>query len=418
MSRKIFHKTTISKCVLVCLPGLLKTSIACGQDALQSLVRAESFNRARTQSRAEEPLRLRLGPVDLNFNTFVGLTYDDNVFLSENDARDDWYIRAGIGMDAFWPISDHSTLNATWGGSYEKYFQYSDKDRLSLTQSSISYDYFEDHFDLNVHDRFSLSQEPGDNGSVNNVAKFGGFENSAGVQTSWNYDLAGWMIGYDHYNFISTTAASDRLQRTAEYLVARSTLNLYPFLRAGPEFSTGFTRYDQPILSDNENYSIGGFVDTEITAKLHLEARGGYSYYTFDPSASLPLATNHNSWYLTGSLAHHYNSRISQSLDGGYVNELGTNSNLKERLYGAYHVGMTFNARVSGGVSLHAEKIKEGLGMEEEEYLRYGVTPQVVVNLSHNASLQLAYSFLYKNSDLPNRSYKRNQVSLQAAYHF
>jgi len=73
-------------------------------------------------------------------------------------------------------------------------------------------------FRINLHDRFSLSDDPADEIQLSNVVNYGRFENTAGVSVIWDLNKAVLTFGYDHYTYISTTDTFSYLDRNAEIL--------------------------------------------------------------------------------------------------------------------------------------------------------------------------------------------------------
>lgn len=393
------------------------------QDALRATLEGQSFARDREVSRTVDPLGLKLGPVTYSVTTYVDLTYDSNVFLDDSNTQDDFVVAPGATLDAYWPIDGLSALNVSLAVSYLKYFDYNDKDQLSIPLSAISYRRVWQDFRLDIHDRFLYSENPANDGSARGIAKFGGFENTAGIQGVWMpLDAFSWALGYDHYNYISTTSASEHRERGAEYLHTRAEYAFLPYVKAGPEASAGFTRYDRNTLSDNESYSLGAFLDVKITSTLTLEPHAGYAYYSFDSSDTLATASSRDTWYANLLMAHTLNRQLSQTLEGGLINELGSDANLDKTLYAAYAIRYRFNSRVDSALAAGIYDVSEEEGSlataGDSSYLRYSASPSVRVRLSNHAYIGASYRFIRRDSDLPNNDYDVHQATLRLSYQF
>ena len=86
--------------------------------------------------------------------------------------------------------------------------------------SQLAFDIFVGDFRINIHDRFSLEQDPVAEIALSNVADYGRFQNTAGVAVLWDLNQAVVTAGYDHYTFISTTDDFDYLDRNADIFSA------------------------------------------------------------------------------------------------------------------------------------------------------------------------------------------------------
>ena len=125
--------------------------------------------------------------------------------------------------------------------------------------SQLAFDIFVGDFRINIHDRFSLEQDPVDEMTLSNVADYGRFENTAGVSVLWDLNAAVATLGYDHYNFISTTSDFDYLDRNAEIVNGSIAFTPNATMSVGLEGAFVDTYYDQNVLNDSIAYSAGAF---------------------------------------------------------------------------------------------------------------------------------------------------------------
>src|SRR4029077_8153442 len=86
----------------------------------------------------------------------------------------------------------------------------------------------------------------------------------------------------DHYNYVSTTSNFDYLNRNAEIVGGTISYLVTPTISVGIEGNAVFTRYDQSVLSNNKDYSVGGFIETQITNNVKVRVAGGYQWIDFD----------------------------------------------------------------------------------------------------------------------------------------
>ncbi len=101
-------------------------------------------------------------------------------------------------------------------------------------------------FRINLHDRFSLQQDPTDEIQLSNVADYGRFENTVGVSVLWDLNKAVLTFGYDHYHLISQppapfliSTAMPRMLTFSAYFALTSTTG------AGLETTAVYSYYNQ-----------------------------------------------------------------------------------------------------------------------------------------------------------------------------
>src|SRR5205823_7360296 len=245
-------------------------------------------------------------------------------------------IRPNVTIDAIWPVTQLNTLRLDLGIGYAFYLDHSENNTngvLIAPNSQIAFDIFVGDFRINIHDRMSLQQDPIAEGALSNVADYGRFENTAGISVLWDLNQALVVVGYDHYNFVSTTNQFDYLDRNAEIVYGSVDFLLTPTIGLGPEANAVFTRYDQMVLNDNEDYSIGGFLEAQITNNLRVRVAGGYQWMDFDRNTVdffgfiAPDRGHDRDYYANILIGHRLNAAIRQTLSAGHESQLGVNSN-------------------------------------------------------------------------------------------
>jgi hypothetical protein len=232
-----FPAGKIGRALLVLL--LSVAPIARAQDAVRPSLAGEAAAEARRQSIDKIPYNLQLGPMKLRFSATLGFEYNDNVNLSDDgsaffpspfgpilvttEKQSDWIIRPQVNVNALWPITQLNTLRLDVGIGYAFYMDHSEYNTNGLLVnpgSQLAFDIFVGDFRINIHDRFSVEQDPVAEATLSNVADYGRFQNTAGISVLWDLNAAVVTVGYDHYNFISTTDTFEYLDRAAEMVNA------------------------------------------------------------------------------------------------------------------------------------------------------------------------------------------------------
>jgi len=166
----------------------------------------EAASEARRQSLDRIPYNLLVGPVRFRFSATAGFEYNDNVNYAERNSQEDFIFRPQVNFNALWPVTQLNSLRLDLGLGYGLYLDHSEYNTNSILltpNSQVSFDIFVSDFRINLHDRFSLTQDPIDEPGLSNAADYTHFENTAGVSVLWDLNKVVLTLGYDHYNFIS-----------------------------------------------------------------------------------------------------------------------------------------------------------------------------------------------------------------------
>ena len=414
--------------VLVFLFPLLGTvSVAYSQDAVRPSLAGEAASESRKEDVSRIPYNLMLGPIRFRLSATVGVEYNDNVNFAEVNTQDDVIVRPNVNVDAIWPITQLNTLRLDLGLGYAFYLDHSNYDTrgvLIAPNSQLAFDVFVGDFRINIHDRMSLQQDPVAEGALSNVADYGRFENTGGVSVLWDLNKILLTLGYDHYNYVSTTSAFDYLNRNAEIVAGTADFLVTPTIGIGAEGNAVFTRYDQSVLNNNKDYSVGGFVETEITNNLKVRVAGGYQWIDFDNNfvnffgILLPDQKDLRDYYVNGLIGHRINAVISQTVSAGHENQLGVNSNYITLNYVRHTVSWNIIRSTLLSTEFFFEDADESGGFINEHFQRLGGAVTVGYQLTPHVTLGLRYQGTTKDSNVALRDYNQNRVSLDGTYSF
>ncbi len=403
-------------CLLLACPFLLRA-----QDAVRPSLAGEQASEARRQDIEHIPYNLLTGPIKYRVSATLGLEYNDNINLSENNAQSDVIIRPQVNIDALWPVTQINTLRLDIGLGYAFYMDHSDQDTngiLLAPGSQLAFDIFIGDFRINFHDRFSLQQDPIDELQVSNVVDYGRFENTAGVSLLWDLNKAVLTFGYDHYTYISTNSDFDYLNRNAEELVASAAFAATSTTSVGVESSFVTTYYDQNVLNDSDTYTVGAFVETQLTNYIKVRIAGGYQMIDFDNTGSVFDSMDVNDYYANILISHRLNAAITQTLAAGHENQLGVNSNYISLNYVRHTVTWNLIRATLLTTELFYEDADDSGGFINEHLHRYGGAVTVGYQLTPHVTLGLRYQYTQKDSNVAERDYAQNRVTIDATYSF
>lgn len=412
---------------------LFLASFIQAQDAIRPSLAGEASAEARRQSLDQIPYNLLAGPVRFRFSATMGVEYNDNINVAERNEQDDFIFRPQLNLDALWPVTQLNTLRLDIGLGYAFYAshsQYNTDGVLLSPGSALAFDVFVGDFRINFHDRFSLEQDPIAEPQFSGVADYGRFQNTAGISVLWDLNKAVVTLGYDHYNFIATNDDFDYLDRNSDSFTGSISFAATSTTGVGLEASYTLTDYDRDLLNDNDSYSVGAFVETQLTNYLKLRVAGGYQNMSFDsrfvalgpfPNGSFVFYNDRSSlddFYINALLSHRINAAITQRLSVGHESQLGIDSNYIKLNYVRHTATWNIINRTLLTSELFYEDAEDSGGFIDEHLQRYGGALSLGYQLTQHVTLGARYQYTQKNSDVPLRDYKQNRVSLDGTYSF
>jgi opacity protein-like surface antigen len=407
---------------LVAASLLLCASIAHSQDAIRPSLAGEQASEARQQDIERIPYNLMAGPIRFRFSATVGVEYNDNINLAQHDEKqDDVIFRPQVNFDAIWPITQLNTLRFDLGIGYSAYVMHPDNDTNAILLSpgtQIAFDIFVGDFRINIHDRMSLQQDPISEGALSNTADYGLFENTAGVSVLWDLNKILLTAGYDHYLFKSTTDQFDYLDHNSDILNGSAALALTNTMNIGAEATGVFTYYDGDVMNDSTDYSVGGFLESQLSTYLHFRAAGGYQHMRFDRGGLILDNSDASDYYANILITHRLNAMLSQSVSAGHENQLGVNSNYITLNYIRHTITWNVVRNTLLTTEFFYEDGNESGGFLDEHFHRVGAAGTIGYQLTPHITLGLRYQYTQKDSDTPGRNYIQNRVSLDGTYSF
>lgn len=401
------------------------------QDAFRHSLAGERA--VRRQTLTPPNYNIRFKNVSFLVESSLRLELNDNVRYNDSDTEDiqeDLILTPELSTRVHWPITERNALNFSLGIGYNKYINHSEYDYLLITPGSqLSWDIFVKDFRFTFFDRFSYTQDPGQNAAIAGVARYGGLDNSAGVNAVWDLNDLVINLGYAHQNFIPDQEEFEYLTRSSELLVARGAFLLDNGIALGPEATASFVSYDEPILNNAFAYSIGGFAEAQLSPHMRVGAHAGFVSYEFEESGQSIPQEHPKTYYFSVDLNHRINEYIRHTLSGGRDIESGTFSDFREEFYGRYAIDWNIIRNVRLGTAFYFEHgrvpslvIQQGATLRrflnEETYDRFGASVSASYQLMQKLRTTLAYRFTIRDSDLQFRDYTQNALTLGFIYRF
>jgi len=417
------------------LAGMLFSSASAqAQEALYSALGLDSAlaqHNASNNSPGSLP-QSHLGPVDFTLGASAGVEENDNINLTETGAQSDTIIRAGLTLGLVWPATEQSELSFNAAADYAKYLAHPSDDQFEISPGSVlTWKISFEDGSLMFFDQFSESQSVISEASVSGVNNIPRIDNTIGARLEWQPGR--WLFELDcsYDNYFSDGAAYEYLNRDSEYLLIRAGHRVAEDTQLGLEVSASFTKYELALQSNNTSYSVGPYLEWQLTHFINISVRGGYTIFAFDSNGEGQSAQNLGSYYASLELTHQLTQFISQRLSVERDISLGLNqgNNYTEQLTAGYTINWEATAHLGLHLSLTYENGNQPLTSEigtssgillssqTENYSRVGISPGISYQFTRKLAGSLTGAHWERMSNL-NDGYQDNSVSVQLNYTF
>lgn len=397
---------------------------ALAQEALGEAVQVDRGRRERKEAIDRNLYNIKSGPVLLRFDALMGFEFNDNPQLLDDPKEVDFAFHPELNIASLWPLNQYNALSLDLGIGYRKYVNNTDLDQVIISPNSeIAFDIRFRDVTINLHERVSYTQNPVTDPTVSGTGDFGGIENTVGIRADWDLNRVILSAGYDHANFFGTgSPLSDVQDRSQELFYTRGTIRIGPDVRAGLEVAGGLTDYTEDVFADNTEFSIGPFVELDITKELNLRVSGGYIRYDFDQPSSTTNAArvpeSVDDFYGDVTVNHQLNRNLSQHLSMGREARSGAESELVTLWYVRYGNDWNLSQHLALHTTAFYENGRERAGLNTERFWRVGAGAGLGIPITKQLTTGVAYQLIYKDSDQPRQDYLQNLVTVDFHYAF
>ena len=247
----------------------------------------------------KRPYNLKIGPIALTANAGFGIQFVDNVSLSSINPEGDLILMPSLGITGVWQVTKLNSLDLKTTLGYTKYLQHPELDSqtaLVSPDSEIRLNLFIGDFKVIFHEQFSLQEDPITDGGVSGVATLGRFTNTIGVSVLWDLNDVVWSLGYDHLNYIATGKAANTngsvnnnvssLDHSVDQVSTAAMFKLSPTTGIGIEGTASYSRYPKNPRADGSSFSLGPYLDMQLTRYTHFTLGAGYQVYSSENGGS------------------------------------------------------------------------------------------------------------------------------------
>ncbi|HEY1786652.1 MAG TPA: hypothetical protein VGJ73_00785 [Verrucomicrobiae bacterium] len=406
-----------------------------GQDALFNATAVQGAIGGQSSAFGPASEQLQLGPVNFNLGAFTSLTWNDNINGAQTNAESDILSQTGINLGLEWPATEHSDLRLSTGVGYLHYFRYTADSGLTVTPgSALSYAFSWNDASVTFYDQASYTRQVTAEAALANVATLPQFGNTAGLLGEW--DPGHWTLQTSYSHVINLSdSAHNYLNNNLEEFFGHAGWRFAQATQVGVEASASLASYQVASQNNDSSYSLGAYLDWQVTSWLQFTARGGPTFYEFYPQTPGAANSSLNSWYVSFGMNNQITDFLSQNVSVLRSIQLSVNqgSSYVEQLSAAYSLSWAVTRRINLIASVSYDDGQQPFligylinipgilvipDYTTEHYQLYSGGLSAAWQFTDHLAASLAYSHTQRDSNLVGRTYSADSVTAQLSYNF
>lgn len=374
-----------------------------------------------------EPSRynLKWGRLMARFHATVAAEFNDNIDLADDHPQDDFSFGPNFDVGLLWPISKANLLQLDLGVGYRWYVDHPSIKSINVAPNShLDYRVYFDHGQLNLHDNISVEVDPtsrpdvSGGGTSEDTSNFRRLHNTSGLTAEWR-PVSEWSLvsSYDFTLDRSLSGEFESIDRDDHAFTAGTYYDFSPRVTAGLSGSSTLTYYQENVQNDAISYSVGPVLILKPSQFITIDARAGYAISDFDSTGSIGDSSDFHGLTAQLGVRHALNRWVTHDLRMSKGRELGFGSNFYDVIGAQYGI----SARIHRAITLDGRVLFEHFrtsGSPEEEADRYNFYFGPSYQFARHWRFTAAYTFNLKESNLADRDYIQNRVTLEISRQF
>jgi hypothetical protein len=394
------------------------------QEAVRmSLASAEAAEARKQALSSTGAYNLRLGRMSWDITGQMGLEYNDNVALREaSEQTSDLILRPQANARVFWPVTEQNNLQFNIAAGYSAYLWSSELNRIFvLPGSELSMDLYIGDLWINLHERFSISEDNYQDPTVVGIADYSRLDNAAGVSAVWDLNKIIQKFGYDHVDYIALTSNEGQPSGTSEIFSASTGLAINSGTASGLEIGGGLIHYDSTptnsSFTDAIDWNVGAFYEAQLSQYIRSRISAGFTEYASSSVNGIRGTGEFSGIYAAVDLNHRINEYLTYRLDFGRTVNFafygGTFDVYYARLQAVWKLLRRFSLDTGFDYEFGKEAYTKG-----EQFNRIGPKLSLGHQFNDKIGATLSYQFYKRDSNIIGRDYSVNAVTVNLNYHF
>lgn len=370
----------------------------------------------------DDHYNLKVGPMTFIFTAASGVTFNDNVGLSQFK-RSDTIFTTSLGILGAYPITDFSTFQLGVSLSYAKYlkddglsgFAFGVDPSLNAGKGiDLDFQVFIDRWTITLYNSASITADPFKEAAISDLSKLSSLTNKTGVNAVWDLsDVQVVLDGSRSYTNLLDTPGFSHLDRFSDNLTGAVKAQVRPWMNAGLNASYIRTSFDSGVRSGSITKGLGPTLELEVSDHITMKGTLMRTWTEFEADRRANRYINTG----TFSINHEINALMEHSI--GYSHTIspafGVSSNTLVATNWDYRYSWNVSDVTDLILGINLQKGKEQFTASFE---RTDFSLDIKHQLDKHMQLGFGASHSFKETSDGRGDYKRNLFNLNMSYKF
>ena len=385
------------------------------------------------QPKTLEDYNIKLGNLKVDFQSEVGVAFNDNVNFSDQGKVDDFSYIAGGNIRAYYQPSRTTAFNTDIFIGYQGFVDTDELNTLLIRPGSeFRIERRLEQFKVGFYNQVGVELDPirrayiaGDAATLAgaNALEWRRITNTTGV--SLTYQPARDLHFTTAYEFQLDRSLSDffkALDNDRHVFKLGGYYDLSKQLTSGLEFQYAKRGYSNKNLinsqNDNDSYMVGpAFIITPNTRTV-INLKAGYTSIDYSNTGAIADVENFEGITFTADLRNQLTDSTNHGMSAMRMVDDGFGTNFAETISVGYNINSQFSRGVTGDLNALYTWLETSGGVlaEEAELLVLGAG--LSKEISKKATIKLVYAFHNRFSEIAGRDFQQNVISVLFNYDF
>ena len=392
------------------------------QETAELITTALPFPDYRTVQR--DHYGLRLGPVMVRYDLSLSAVYTDNRNYNESGLEEeDFGLRPVFHLGLFYPINDRQKLQLDVGVGYQWWMNRDNQNRFYISPSShVDYRFFLGDVQMRVSNNTSSSSEASDRaeyagGGSTSDLNFNRLSNVTALNASWGTRRVSFSGGYSYAITRGLDDDTSSLDRDTHGLNASALVTITAPLAAGVSATYSTFSYLEQVQNDGETWSVGPTAEWRPMDSLSLNGYVHYSESTYERTGTISDNSDFSGIVFGFTARHQLNRYVSHSATFSKDVDPGYGSNFTDTFSVLYAVNGRISDRLGANLAFTYRKASISGSLDEDADL-YRISVGTGYQVLRALNVGLTYSLNTRQSNIEDREYVENRVTMVASYKF
>ena len=336
-----------------------------------------------------------------------------------------------MDLDGNWDISRINSMSFNLGAEYRKYFDHpelnSENNFLVLSpDTEIAFKILVKGIEFRFYDKLNFSTDPTDSVLVDpetgeisyDILSYNRFDNRLGIDAEWDLKPLKITFGVYRNDIIPLDIEFEFTDRTQNSVALGGSVQYAANLMIGVEGTYLITEYQDNFQNGSEGYTIGPFVNWQISRFISLAFHTNWNNIDFDNTGDNSDSSDSSTFNFNLSLNHVFNRNYSHSFNLSRTTFLGfiANTTTVENIGYSFVFDAIRNAKLSGYFAY--EKAGDSGGLDPETSDRFIWETIFKYKFTPSLNGQFSYHSVSKESNIVERIYDQNRFNFVFSYDF